>query len=173
MPKKFSEQEKEWIQSKLLEEGKKLFDTVGLKKTAIEDLTKAVGIAQGTFYTFFRSKEELFFTILMQEEEAIRQRLLEGTYAQGKLTRAKFQAFLREALSMISESSLLKHLYSVGTRAIITCYLLMKSYISLSFFSCFNVLMETKSSVSCVSVKSTRIPSTFFSNRLKRSSIFC
>lgn len=111
MPKKFSAKEKQWIHNKLVEEGKRYFETVGLKKTAIEDLTKEAGIAQGTFYSFFRSKEELFFLILMQEEEKIRQHLLSEAYTEGRLTREKFRAFLHDALRLLDRSPLLKQLY--------------------------------------------------------------
>ena len=35
-----------------------------MKKTSVEQLTKAVGIAKGSFYKFYESKEMLFFTVL-------------------------------------------------------------------------------------------------------------
>jgi AcrR family transcriptional regulator len=111
VPKRFTAAEKQWIYDKLVEEGKARFESVGLKKTAIEDLTKAVGIAQGTFYTFFQSKEELFFLILMREEEKIRQHLLSGPYTEGRLTKTKFLTFLRDALALLDRSPLLKQLY--------------------------------------------------------------
>ena len=38
--------------------------TLGMKKTSVEQLTKAVGIAKGSFYKFYESKEMLFFAVL-------------------------------------------------------------------------------------------------------------
>ena len=35
-----------------------------LKKTSVDQLTKAVGIAKGSFYKFYESKEILFFAVL-------------------------------------------------------------------------------------------------------------
>ena len=35
-----------------------------MKKTSVEQLTKAVGIAKGSFYKFYESKEMLFFAVL-------------------------------------------------------------------------------------------------------------
>ena len=35
-----------------------------MKKTSVDQLTKAVGIAKGSFYKFFESKEMLFFAVL-------------------------------------------------------------------------------------------------------------
>ena len=35
-----------------------------MKKTSVDQLTKAVGIAKGSFYKFYESKEMLFFAVL-------------------------------------------------------------------------------------------------------------
>ncbi len=59
MAKAFTEKEKEEIRNKLKEEGLKQFKEKGLKKVSIRELTKAAGIAQGGFYTFYDSKESL------------------------------------------------------------------------------------------------------------------
>ena len=68
MPKTFTVKEKEIIRKTLVIKGRELFSKYGLKKTSITELTNAAGIAQGTFYSFFDSKEELYFEILEQEE---------------------------------------------------------------------------------------------------------
>lgn len=68
MPRIFSEEEIKLIQENLMLKGKELFGIHGLKKTSISDLTNAVGIAQGSFYKFFDSKESLFMAILEKEE---------------------------------------------------------------------------------------------------------
>ncbi|MEC1287550.1 TetR/AcrR family transcriptional regulator, partial [Bacillus paralicheniformis] len=74
MPK-FTEKEKEAIRSALVQSGRELFAQLGLKKTSVGELTASAGIAQGSFYTFFDSKEELYFEILQQEEKKIRAQL--------------------------------------------------------------------------------------------------
>ena len=68
MSRSFSDQEKNMIRTVLLEKGRELFARHGLKKTAVGELTAAAGIAQGSFYVFFNSKEELYFEILEMEE---------------------------------------------------------------------------------------------------------
>lgn len=70
MGKAFDENEKDIINKSLLEKGRELFLTYGLKKTSIDDIIKAVGIAKGSFYKFYPSKEELFFTLLEMEDLA-------------------------------------------------------------------------------------------------------
>ncbi len=62
MPR-FSEQEKEMIKNKLFEEGERLFTAYGIKKVSIDELVQAAGIAKGSFYSFYPSKEHLFMEI--------------------------------------------------------------------------------------------------------------
>ena len=62
MPK-FSDREKERIYDKLREEGEQLFVQHGLRKVTVDELSRAPGIAKGTFYHFYESKEHLFMDI--------------------------------------------------------------------------------------------------------------
>ena len=48
----------------LLRETRHCAVTLGMKKTSVEQLTKAVGIAKGSFYKFYESKEMAFFAVL-------------------------------------------------------------------------------------------------------------
>lgn len=115
MVKKFSDHEKELIRDRLLERGKELFGTFGLKKTSIEELTKAAGIAQGTFYLFYNSKEELYFDLLQKEEEQFRNRMLQEHLGKGLLTRDAFKRFLREALSVFETNPFLRQMLETDT----------------------------------------------------------
>src|SRR5690625_1631420 len=112
---KFNEQEKEYIRSKLLQHGKKLFSDHGLNKTTISDLTNRVNIAQGSFYLFYKSKEELYFEILEQEERYIKEELLNKTLLKEKLTKASFREFLQKALQFLDESPILRQLFDKST----------------------------------------------------------
>jgi AcrR family transcriptional regulator len=111
MPR-FSEKEKERIRLKLLEVAKHLFASLGLKKTSVEDLTKSVGIAQGTFYLFYPSKEELYLAILLQEEQVIRARISAGFGAAGRASKAAFKSFLRESIAILEANPFTRQLYS-------------------------------------------------------------
>ncbi|MBU5444754.1 TetR/AcrR family transcriptional regulator [Paenibacillus sp. MSJ-34] len=110
MPK-FTEKEKEAIRNKLLDEGRRLFAVLGLKKTSIEDVTKAVGIAQGSFYLFYSSKEELYCEILQQEERVIRSQLIERFFAQDHITREMFKQFLRRSFAVMEENPFIRQIY--------------------------------------------------------------
>lgn len=59
----FDEEERREIREGLVESAREQFLRVGPEKTTIEDLTDAVGIAEGTFYRFFDSKAALFMEV--------------------------------------------------------------------------------------------------------------
>ena len=60
----FTDYETEQLRKALLKETRHCAVTLGMKKTSVEQLTKAVGIAKGSFYKFYESKEMLFFAVL-------------------------------------------------------------------------------------------------------------
>ena len=75
MPRIFKDTDRAIIREKLVIEGKKLLQRYGLKKTSIEELARSAGIAKGTFYHFFESKEDLCFAIFDREEEKLAENL--------------------------------------------------------------------------------------------------
>lgn len=113
MPK-FRQKEKEWINQELLQKGRDLFAKRGLKKTSISDITKAVGIAQGSFYNFYASKEELYLDILEQEEEKIREQLILPFFQSSPITRESFKAFLLQAFSVMETNEFIRQLFAEG-----------------------------------------------------------
>ena len=60
----FTDYETEKLRKALLKETRHCAVTLGMKKTSVDQLTKAVGIAKGSFYKFYESKEMLFFAVL-------------------------------------------------------------------------------------------------------------
>ena len=60
----FSDHETEQIRRALIAEARRCAVTLGMRKTAVDQLTQAVGIAKGAFYKFYASKELLFFAVL-------------------------------------------------------------------------------------------------------------
>ena len=57
----FTEYETEQLRKALMKETRRCAVTLGMKKTSVDQLTRAVGIAKGSFY---ESKEMLFFAVL-------------------------------------------------------------------------------------------------------------
>jgi AcrR family transcriptional regulator len=99
MPKGFSEREKERIRAGLLAQGQALFAAHGLRKTNVEDLTKAVGISKGAFYLFYDSKEALFFAIIKQFEQEFRATLISHPWQPGVSAHQHVKALLAHAFT--------------------------------------------------------------------------
>ena len=74
MPK-FSDAEREAISAALLRQGVRLFCEYGPRKVTIDEIAKAVGIAKGSFYAFYGSKEELYFSILARRQQDMWRRM--------------------------------------------------------------------------------------------------
>jgi AcrR family transcriptional regulator len=109
MPKGFSEREREFIRARLLEHGRALLATTGVRKTSVEDLTTAAGISKGAFYLFYPSKEELFFSIFEQFEADYQRELLDYAGAAEGPARAQVEGFLARAFSLWKSSPLFRH----------------------------------------------------------------
>lgn len=58
--------------------GKELFSRKGFKDTNVSDITKSAGIGTGTFYNYYSSKEELFMSIYMDENEKLKKKILKS-----------------------------------------------------------------------------------------------
>ncbi|PGD98195.1 TetR/AcrR family transcriptional regulator [Bacillus wiedmannii] len=59
--KEYEERRKE-----ILETAERLFLTKGYTKTTVNDILKEIGIAKGTFYHYFKSKEEVMDEVIMR-----------------------------------------------------------------------------------------------------------
>ena len=71
----FNREEKLRIREKLLEQGRAVFGKYGLKKANVETIAKAAGIAKGSFYHFFESKEELYLEVLSRTSRRSRRQM--------------------------------------------------------------------------------------------------
>jgi AcrR family transcriptional regulator len=113
MPKAFSEQEKQIISQRLLEQGYKQFSAYGIKKTNIEEIAKAVGISKGAFYGFYESKEELFMDVIEETEIRVRKELMAVIELPGPSPRARLYQIFTKAISLFSSLPILK-IFSSG-----------------------------------------------------------
>lgn len=100
MPKGFSERERALIQAELLAKGRELFGAHGLRKTNVEDLTRAAGISKGAFYLFYESKEALFFEILLLFEAEYRERMLAALHDSHAPPEQRLRSALHQAVTL-------------------------------------------------------------------------
>ena len=110
MPKAFTEKEKDTLRAQMREKGKKLFETHGLKKTSVDELTEAVGISKGAFYLFYESKEELFMEILEGFEKEIQEKILNFAANPNANARKNVSEALKSFLLTWDDYPLLKNL---------------------------------------------------------------
>lgn len=57
--------------NELVDAAEELFSTVGYDKTSVSDIVKKVSVAQGTFYYYFKSKEDIFMAIFTRSSEKL------------------------------------------------------------------------------------------------------
>jgi AcrR family transcriptional regulator len=114
----FSEIDRQAIKQALIEEGRKLFLRFGIKKTNVEQLVSAVGIAKGTFYHFFESKEDLCMEIFNQEEAAMAKDV-EALLARHDEPMEALRAVMAYSLKYVRTDSLLTLLRQTGEYALL------------------------------------------------------
>lgn len=74
MPR-FTQDQRARIKQRLLAVASELFAARGYKDVTIDDVVAGAGIAKGTFYGFFPSKEELFTAVWEEEHEQLHERM--------------------------------------------------------------------------------------------------
>jgi AcrR family transcriptional regulator len=95
MPRAFDPEERTAIESRIRAAGREQFGRVGLRKTTVSDLARAAGVAKGSFYLFFPSKEALLSSILQEEEADLRREVREQMSRPYRSARDRFAHFLR------------------------------------------------------------------------------
>lgn len=109
MPTPFTAEERAAIRRRLLDSGRNLFTTVGLKKTTLEDLVRPIGIAKSTFYAFFDSKEGLYLELLAEEAPGVERQVMPALSA-GLPAREAIAEFLTRLLAVYESNSLTRRL---------------------------------------------------------------
>lgn len=64
--------------AEILKCGKELFSSKGFKNTNVAEITKMAGMATGTFYNYYNSKEKLFMEIYMEENAKLKKSIMDS-----------------------------------------------------------------------------------------------
>lgn len=91
MPKIYSEEKRQEIKKQLMGTGLELIKHNGLRKMSVEEITKRVGIAQGTFYNFFKSKEMMVYELANEYQERTNHKMEKIIQSKGCLDREDFR----------------------------------------------------------------------------------
>ncbi len=110
MPRALTETERETIRARVVEAGRELFARYGLKKTTVEELAHAAGVAKGTFYLIFPSKETLYGQVLFQEITRMTARLVERSFQATDDMREALVRFQEEVVALIESDEIVRAL---------------------------------------------------------------
>ena len=110
MPRAFTEEEWGRIRGRLLEAGRERFTRYGLRKTSVEELTRAVGISKGSFYRFFVSKEALYVELLARAMPEVEERVLSRSLGAATDAREAIVRFQQELVREMDADELLRRL---------------------------------------------------------------
>lgn len=112
MPVAFTEQERAHITEALRSSGRRLFSTVGLKKTSLAELVTEAGIVKSTFYAFFDSKEALYLDLLLTHVQRVREATIDNGLHQGQDIVDALRRYLRAVVRVLDEDPLYRRLLS-------------------------------------------------------------
>ena len=98
MPNAFTEDEMARIRSALIEAGIRLSKELGLQKMSVEKITESVGIAKGSFYLFFGSKEDFILAIVEYAGKETQKMLLARLNGRRQMSAHEFMEFFNEYL---------------------------------------------------------------------------
>lgn len=96
----------------IIDTAMKLFLEKGYEQTSTADVMKALAIAKGTIYHYFRSKEDLMQAVVDQMADDFVQRRLEAIEAVEGNAIMKIQALFAREHESASEASAVEHLHA-------------------------------------------------------------
>jgi AcrR family transcriptional regulator len=127
MAKAFTQSKKDQVRLNLLQKGREYFIKYGLKKTSVDDLVRAAGIAKGSFYRFFESKEALFLAIHEASEEKLRTDLMRKIEEIEKPA-DKLRVFLKSSFAILEEDPLMRAVFGMGELESISGFMSSRQY---------------------------------------------
>lgn len=63
---------------KIIATAGKIFDTIGFKKTTMDDIAGAIKKRKSSIYYYFKSKEEIFQSVVLQEAKVFRRTIIDA-----------------------------------------------------------------------------------------------
>ena len=81
MPKSFSDNEREYLKKRLMEEANACLAAYGIRKTTVDELVRRVGIPKGTFYLFYESKDALIRDVILKLNSDIQGKMINAVAA--------------------------------------------------------------------------------------------
>lgn len=113
MPKVYSDQQRNDIRQRLKEVATHCMQTQGIKKTTVDELVSKVQIPKGTFYLFYKTKEELMFEVLLDIHDQVEKEMFtEMMRIKDEMTVDNLTEVIFKFYKVIDESGILRILTS-------------------------------------------------------------
>ena len=118
-----SDEDKSQRRDEIMAAAKEVFARKGFHATTIADIAKHAGLAYGSIYWYFDSKDELFHALMAVEESALRAHIAAalGALAEHALGEAPFRAAVRATFEFFEADKatvklLFRDAYALGDR---------------------------------------------------------
>lgn len=98
MSEAFSKEKQEEIREQLFHTGIRLSRTLGVQRMTVSKLTAACGIAKGSFYSFYKSKEEFILALVEWADKKTEEMLGKKLDGRRQMSTHEFFEFFREFL---------------------------------------------------------------------------
>ena len=109
--------------AELLAEARQVFAEKGYKKTNISDITKRAGMAVGSFYKYYESKEAIFLEVYVAENNRIREETMQRVDWQGE-PEAVVEQLFAVTFELISPNKILAEWTKPGISQILHDFLI-------------------------------------------------
>jgi len=97
--------------AEILKCARALFSANGFKDTNVSDITKMAGIAAGTFYLYYPSKDKLFMNLFLEENVKLKRSILEAVDPNGDPF-SVIQELMRRNMEGMAANPILKEWYN-------------------------------------------------------------
>jgi AcrR family transcriptional regulator len=101
MPKPFNEADRARIRGRLLSAGQSIINRGGLRTLTVAQVADEAGIAKGSFYAFFPSREDFVLSVFEVWEAEFRTELLTHLATPGRSVRDRWEAFFRGTFALL------------------------------------------------------------------------
>ena len=99
----------------IIKAAERLFNEKGFSNTAVSDIVKSIGVAQGTFYYYFKSKDDVFNAIVEKFLDESMAGITEIAKHEKLGTREKIELVLEKGLELIENNEgVISYLHTKG-----------------------------------------------------------
>ena len=102
----FTENEREEIESNLIQIAQDTLKTTSWKKIKVEDLARSANISKGAFYHFYSSKEELFYEVMCKTHDEIYGKAMKCLYKKNMTPNEKITQAIMQSIEALQASGL-------------------------------------------------------------------